>query len=97
MYSLYFRQDAIDDLNNIWAYTFAEWSESQADQYYDLLERECHLLSLNESTGRVYKEIAFDIHGVSIGRHIIFYKIINSTVEILRVLHQQMDIKKHFK
>ena len=25
------RQEAIDDLNDIWNYTFEEWSEKQAD------------------------------------------------------------------
>lgn len=28
------RQEAIDDLNNIWDYTFEKWSENQADKYY---------------------------------------------------------------
>jgi toxin ParE1/3/4 len=27
------RQEAIDDLNDIWDYTFEEWSEVQADKY----------------------------------------------------------------
>lgn len=28
------RQDAIDDLNNIWDYTYEKWSENQVDKYY---------------------------------------------------------------
>ena len=28
------RQEAIDDLNDIWDYTFEKWSEKQADKYY---------------------------------------------------------------
>ena len=35
------RQRAIDDLNNIWFYTFEEWSEKQADKYYATLEFTC--------------------------------------------------------
>jgi hypothetical protein len=31
------RQKAIDDLNEIWAYTFENWSEKQADRYYSTL------------------------------------------------------------
>jgi len=27
------RQEAIDDLNAIWDYTFEQWSEKQADKY----------------------------------------------------------------
>ncbi|MGC3979612.1 MAG: type II toxin-antitoxin system RelE/ParE family toxin [Paludibacteraceae bacterium] len=35
------RQEAIDDLNDIWACTFEEWSEKQADRYYSALEFAC--------------------------------------------------------
>lgn len=32
------RQEAIDDLNDIWNYTFEKWSEKQADTYYSTLD-----------------------------------------------------------
>ena len=35
MAEIIFRQEAIDDLNKIWEYTFEKWSESQADKYWD--------------------------------------------------------------
>lgn len=35
------RQEAIDDLNNIWFYTYEEWSETQADKYYEAIEFSC--------------------------------------------------------
>ena len=31
------RQEAIDDLNNIWEYPFEKWSEAHADKYYSML------------------------------------------------------------
>ena len=30
---------AVEDLNEIWNYTFDEWSEEQADKYYEMLIR----------------------------------------------------------
>lgn len=33
MANVILRQKAIDDLNDIWEYTFEEWSENQADKY----------------------------------------------------------------
>jgi toxin ParE1/3/4 len=41
MANIVLRQKAIDDLNSIWEYTFAEWSETQADKYYDMLRFSC--------------------------------------------------------
>jgi toxin ParE1/3/4 len=35
------RQEAIDDLNDIWDYTFEQWSENQADKYYATLKFAC--------------------------------------------------------
>jgi len=35
------RQAAIDDLNDIWDYTFERWSENQADKYYTILKLAC--------------------------------------------------------
>lgn len=32
---------AIEDLSNIWNYTFDTWSESQADKYYTILLESC--------------------------------------------------------
>jgi toxin ParE1/3/4 len=34
MAKVVFRQEAINDLNNIWKYTYEKWSENQADKYY---------------------------------------------------------------
>lgn len=35
------RQEAIDDLNDIWRYTFEKWSENQADKYYTRIKFAC--------------------------------------------------------
>ncbi len=32
---------AVDDLNRIWDYTADEWSEEQADKYYNMLLNDC--------------------------------------------------------
>ena len=34
MLKLTLRQEAIDDLNDIWNYTKTQWSENQAEKYY---------------------------------------------------------------
>lgn len=36
------RQKAIDDLNDIWSFTFDKWSEKQADKYYATLKLACN-------------------------------------------------------
>ena len=43
---------AIDDLNDIWVYTFNKWSKIQADRYYDLIIREIEFLCDNYLIGK---------------------------------------------
>lgn len=51
------RQEAIDDLNAIWEYTFEEWSENQADKYYEALKLDCNQIAENPTLGKSYAGI----------------------------------------
>ncbi|TQD34384.1 type II toxin-antitoxin system RelE/ParE family toxin [Haloflavibacter putidus] len=88
------RQEAIDDLNNIWFYTFETWSETQADKYYATINMACNGIANNPSVGKEYDGISKNLLGVKSEKHIIFYQIINSErIEIIRILHERMDLK----
>lgn len=88
------RQEAIDDLNNIWTYTFEKWSEKQADKYYATLEFACTQIGENPELGKEYKGINNNLLGLRTGKHIIFYQVINEQeIEIIRILHERMDLK----
>ena len=88
------RQEAIEDLNDIWTYSFEEWSETQADKYYAVLEFTCMQIGLNPDLGREYKEISNNLFGLRAGKHIVFYQVVNEhEIEIIRILHEQMDLK----
>ncbi len=85
---------AIEDLSDIWNYTFDEWSESQADKYYNLLIGCCKDLANAKIMGKNYLEVNKDIFGFRIGQHIIFYRSYQKdTIEIVRILHSMMDLK----
>ena len=92
------RQQAIDDLNNIQLYTFEEWSERQADKYYATLEFTCMQIGENPQLGREYEGINNNLLGLRTGKHIIFYQIISKDeIEIIRILHERMDLKNKLK
>lgn len=89
---------AVNDLTKIWEYTYEVWSENQADKYYSLIIEDCKELAQNPFIGRNYDEIGNEIFGLQSGIHIIFYKILNNkTIEIIRILHSKMDLKKRIK
>ena len=86
---------AVKDLSKIWKYTFDAWSEKQADNYYQSLITNCHNIAINPELGKKYEGISNQLLGLKANRHIIFYRTVKKNyVEITRIIHERMDIKK---
>ena len=89
---------AIEDLSEIWNYTFDFWSERQADIYYQMLLENCREIAEKPDIGKNYEGIVNLLFGLRAGRHIIFYRKVNANeVEITRILHERMDLKNRIK
>lgn len=88
---------AVEDLADIWNYTFDEWSEQQADDYYNMLISSCQKIAVNPNLfGKRYDEILDGLRGFKAGRHLLFYRMRDGgDVEIIRILHERMDIRNH--
>lgn len=85
---------AVEDLNRIWVYTFDNWSEEQADEYYSMLLDFFQNISEKPALGKNYEGIRTDLIGLKANRHIIFYRKIESDlVETTRILHERMGLK----
>lgn len=98
MAKLRFTNKAIEDLSNIWNYTFDTWSEKQADIYYNMLIEYCNDVAQKPPLGKSYDIVADGIYGIIAGKHIIFYQSIpNDCVEIVRILHGSMDLRNRIK
>lgn len=89
------RQKAIDDLNEIWNYTFEKWSVKQADDYYTTIKLACNRIGQNPDVGKEYNEINKNLLGLKSGKHIIYYQSLSEDkIEVIRILHERMDLKK---
>ena len=85
---------AVDDLSDIWNYTFDKWSEIQADKYYMTLLDFCKELADHPGSGKTYDDVSPDLLGYKVHQHIIFYKIVSDKeIEVIRILHSRMDLK----
>lgn len=91
--------EAAIDLENIWLYTIETWSEEQANRYLDLIFDEIEYLSIKPQSGTDYSNIRKGYFRSRVKSHFIFYKInvSKNELEIIRILHQQMDIKNHLE
>jgi toxin ParE1/3/4 len=90
----HFTNKAQNDLIDIWDYTVEEWSQNQAEKYYNLIIASCIDLANNPQFGKSYEIISLSILGYKCGEHIIFYREISKNeIEIIRILHGMMDLK----
>mgnify|MGYP003114950440 FL=1 len=89
---------AVEDLENIWLFTLKKWSVEQADRYYKLIIDEIIFTSDNYLTGKSIDNIRKGYRVTKIKSHLIFYKKTdNGLMEVIRILHQRMDIKSRLK
>jgi toxin ParE1/3/4 len=87
-------EKAKQDIEKIWLYTFENWSLEQADRYFNLILDEIEFIAKHAESGKSVDYIKTGYRTSLVKSHIIFYKKSSGNkVEIIRVLHQNMDIE----
>lgn len=92
MACIYKQQQAKQDLVDIWLYTYGQWGEKQADKYLDDLEAALHLLAEQPLICRERREFTPPVRIHNHAHHLIVYLIEDDGINIVRVLHESMDI-----
>jgi toxin ParE1/3/4 len=92
-------EKAFEDIENIWLYTIENWSVEQADRYYNLIFDEIEYITENPYSGRNIDYIRKNYRCSIVKSHLIFYRYKSSEkkVEIIRILHQSMDVEERLK
>lgn len=87
------REKALEDINTIWIYTAENWSVEQADRYYNLIYDEIEYIVSNFEMARDFAKIRKSYRFSKVKSHLIFFKKDkNNEIEVVRVLHERMDI-----
>ncbi len=87
-------EKAKKDLEGIWIYTYENWSDIQADRYYNLIINEIEFLSENFETGKSINQVKEGYRTSKIKSHLICYKKgDDGMLEVIRILHQRMDVE----
>lgn len=87
--------EAKNDIENIWLYSYENWSLEQADRYLDLIIDEIEYIAENPYSGKDFSDVIKGYLRTRVKSHFIFYKVNKkkNEVEIIRILHQRMDIE----
>jgi toxin ParE1/3/4 len=86
-------KEAIADIDEIWYYTVERWSAEQSNRYYDLIVQEIDYICKRPLSGKPLDDIRKGYRVSKVKSHLVFYKIANETIEIIRILHQRMDVE----
>ena len=84
---------AVSDLEEIWLYTIEKWSIEQAVRYYNLIFDEINYICKNINAGKSMEHVRKGYRASKVKSHLIFYRVINNTIEVIRILHERMDIE----
>jgi toxin ParE1/3/4 len=86
---------AQSDLDKIWDYTACHWGIDQAETYVRRLWHDIEAVAANPAIGRACPEVKAGYYKFRSGSHILFYRLSGGTVEVVRILHGQMDFEQH--
>ena len=85
-------------MDEIWVYTFKNWSVQQADRYYNLIISEIEFIAKNPGSGKSMEHIKKGYRASKLKSHLIFYKLnTNNIVKVVRILHHSMDLENRVK
>ena len=86
---------AEDDLEAIWTYTVQQWGIEQADRYIDFLTAAFAELAQSPKTAPVCDHIRPGYRRQSVERHMIYFRVTDYGIAVIRVLHDRMDASRH--
>lgn len=85
------------DLEEIWDYTCWRWDDDQAEEYVREIQRAIERVVDNPMIGRACDELRPRYRKHAVGSHTLYYRIVSGDViNVVRILHQRMDVDRHF-
>ena len=88
---------AKNDLRDIARYTEKKWGRTQRNLYLKQFDDVFRLLAQAPLSGHACDYIKVGYRKFPQGSHLLFYKITKNKIEIMRILHKNMDVKKRLK
>ncbi|MEA1849049.1 type II toxin-antitoxin system RelE/ParE family toxin [Chryseobacterium sp. MHB01] len=93
----YILSEAADkDLEDIFDYTLNNFGFDQAEKYLLEIEEVFQILVLHPESGKARNEIKEGLYSFPKDNHIIFYRVLDKYIRIVRILHGSRDVPNYF-
>jgi toxin ParE1/3/4 len=86
---------AQDDLDGIFDYTVRQWGLEQAVRYTRSIEEACTRLAQTPTLAQDCAYIRPGYRRGVVGRHVIYFRVEDYGIAIIRILHRRMDAPRH--
>lgn len=83
------------NLSSIWDITEELWGSGQAVKHFREIQAAVERIAQDPSRGRAREEIREGYRSYAVGSHVIFYLQRETRIEVVRILHQRMDVGRH--
>jgi toxin ParE1/3/4 len=80
------------DLRTIRRHSERLWGTAKTDSYLELLWESIESLMAHPERGRIVSPDQPKRRRLTVSRHIIYYRLAESTIEILRIVHERRDV-----
>ena len=88
---------AQESLKDIGRHTLEKWGREQRDRYLRDIDKRFSWLAKRPGVGRVRDDIAEGYYCFPQGSHLIFYILSDVGIDVIDVVHQDMDIINYFE
>lgn len=82
------------DLKEIWRYTSENYGDEQADRYLAAIDEAIKRLCEDPLLGVDFGDAQIGYRRLRVARHRVFYVIRGDRIEIVRILHERMDVDR---
>ena len=84
------------DLEEIWNYSVKIWGVDQAETYLRQIQKGIEIVVRTPEVGRSCDHIREGYRKFPAGSHVVFYRMTKGKIDIVRILHERMDIGRQF-
>jgi len=87
---------AEEDLFKIISTTIESWGSAQAKVYAQTIDSALLKLAQYPDFGKERSDVYNGARSFPVEKHIVFYQVSDNGIDVARILHQRMDLSKHF-
>lgn len=82
------------DLEEIWLYTFRQWSVEQAEEYHNAIIAGIEGLASGNNVPQC-TDVRDGYWKYKVGMHVLYFRCSDEYLDVIRILHGRMDVDAH--